>query len=166
MPDMFCSLIELPPLEPLLKPLRDEGITLRRANPWEKSDVCDWVLRQFSSAWRDEVSVTFARQPVTCYLAVRDKEILGFVAYEATRRNYFGPTGVSEAARGKGIGAALCIAALQGLRELGYTYAVIGGAGPTGFYSKLVGAIPVPFHEGKGIYHLVEDPTFTPRNTG
>lgn len=162
MPDMFCSLIELPPLEPILAPLRKEGITIRRANPWEMTEVREYVVETFSSPWRDEVTVAFSRQPVTCFLAVREKDILGFAAYEATRRNYFGPTGVSESERGKGLGAALCLAAMQGMRELGYSYAVIGGAGPTGFYSKLLGAIPVPFHDGKGIYHLTEDPAFTP----
>ena len=34
---------------------------------------------------------------------------------------------------------------------IGYAYAVIGGAGPTGFYEKAVGAIPIP-HSTPGIY--------------
>jgi predicted N-acetyltransferase YhbS len=48
----------------------------------------------------------------------------------------FGPTGVLESARGKGIGTALLIAALRGLKEMGYAYGVIGGVGPVQFLRK------------------------------
>ena len=34
--------------------------------------------------------------------------------------------------------------ALEGLREIGFAYAIIGGAGPTGFYAKACGAIEIP----------------------
>ncbi len=49
------------------------------------------------------------------------------------------------------IGTALLIASLWGLRELGYVYGVIGGAGPTDFYKRAVGAIVIPDSE-PGIY--------------
>ena len=50
-----------------------------------------------------------------------------------------------------GIGKALLIAALWGLRELGYVYGVIGAAGPVEFYRQTVGAIVIPDSE-PGIY--------------
>ena len=46
--------------------------------------------------------------------------------------------------RKKGIGAALLVASLWGLREMGYAYGIIGGAGPTEFYAKECGAIVIP----------------------
>ena len=58
---------------------------------------------------------------------------------------------MAESERGQGIGTALLIASLWGLRELGYVYAVIGGAGPTDFYQRAVGAIVIPDSE-PGIY--------------
>jgi predicted N-acetyltransferase YhbS len=45
-----------------------------------------------------------------------------------------------ESERGKGIGKVLLIKSLQSLREMGYTYAIIGGVGPAEFYEKAVGA--------------------------
>ena len=69
-----------------------------------------------------------------------------------------GPTGVAEKMRGRGIGTALLLACLYGLQDLGYTYAIIGGAGPVDFYKNAVGAIDIPIDEGKGIYGLKEEP--------
>ena len=53
--------------------------------------------------------------------------------------------------RGNGIGTALLLASLWGLRELGYVYGVIGGAGPVDFYEGAVGAFEIPDSE-PGIY--------------
>jgi GNAT superfamily N-acetyltransferase len=58
---------------------------------------------------------------------------------------------VIESERGRGIGKALLISALRGLRELGYVYGVIGGAGPVEFYREAVDAIVIPDSE-PGIY--------------
>jgi hypothetical protein len=33
---------------------------------------------------------------------------------------------------------------LRGLVDMGYAYAIVGGAGPTDFYTKTIGAIPIP----------------------
>jgi hypothetical protein len=40
---------------------------------------------------------------------------------------------------------------MASLRELGYAYAIIGGAGPVEFYVKTLGAIPIP-GSSPGIY--------------
>jgi len=90
-------------------------------------------------------------QPITVYLATRAAEVIGFAGYECTRRGFFGPTGVAENARGQGIGKALLLAALWGLREMGYVYGVIGHAGPIEFYQQAVGAIVIPDSD-PGIY--------------
>jgi predicted N-acetyltransferase YhbS len=45
-----------------------------------------------------------------------------------------------ESERGNGVGKALLLACLHGLREMGYVYGIIGGAGPVEFYAKAVGA--------------------------
>ena len=70
--------------------------------------------------------------------------VLGFACYDATAKDFFGPTGVMESQRGKGIGAALLIACMQAMAAEGYAYAVIGGAGPVAFYEKVVGATVIP----------------------
>src|SRR5262249_58700158 len=99
----------------------------------------------------DEIVPGLSNKPTSVYIAIREGEVVGFGAYECTRRGFFGPTGVAESERGKGIGQALLIACLWGLREMGYVYGIIGGAGPTAFYSRTVGATEI--HDGgAGIY--------------
>ena len=145
MPDLLVNLLKLPALE------NQQDFVIRRAQPFELSDVRAFVSENFSATWADEISVGFARQPISVFIATIQREIVGFSAYECTRRGFFGPTGVIESARGKGVGQALLLAALWGLREMGYVYAIIGAAGPVRFYQKTVGAIIIPDSE-PGIY--------------
>jgi len=140
MPDMLVNLLRLPPIEPVLKELCGAGLVLRRARPWELTPVREFVSENFSQAWADEIAVGLVRQPVTVFVALREGRLVGFAAYECTRKNFFGPTGVMEAERGRGIGRALLLASMRGLRELGYAYAVIGGVGPAEFYERAIGA--------------------------
>lgn len=160
MADMICSLLHLPDIAPLVANLRGEGIFIRRPNPWEQSKARRFVLTHFSEGWADEMAVSFARQPVTSFIATQGDAIVGFACYECSRRGYFGPTGVDPALRGKGLGKALFIAALMGLQDMGYTYGIIGDAGPMDFYAKCVGAVPIGIGDGKGVYTLKEDPKF------
>jgi predicted N-acetyltransferase YhbS len=151
MPDMLVNLLRLSPEEPELSELRRGGVIVRRAEPWEQTPIREWVASHFQPAWADEISVGFARQPVTVFVALREGRLVGFAAYECTRRDFFGPTGVAESERGRGIGRALLLAALWALREMGYAYAVIGGVGPAEFYSRMVGAILIP-DSSPGVY--------------
>jgi predicted N-acetyltransferase YhbS len=151
MPDMLANLLGLPPLDAALEELRGAGLLVRRAQVWELSRVREFVAREFSGSWADEMSVGFARQPVTVFVALRGGRLAGFAAYECTRKNFFGPTGVVEDERGRGIGRALLLASLWALRELGYAYAIIGGVGPADFYERAVGARLIP-DSSPGIY--------------
>lgn len=151
MPDMLVNLLILPDLQPRLNALSDQGVVIRRANVFEISQVRSFIQNDFATSWADEVLVGFSNKPVTVYIAIRDGEVIGFGAYECTRRAYFGPTGVTERERGKGIGKALLLACMHGLRDLGYVYGIIGGAGPIEFYSGALGAIVIPGSE-PGIY--------------
>jgi len=146
MPDLLVNLLKLPtPEEP------DGQVLIRRAQPFELSAVRQFIQENFSNSWADEVSVGFANKPVSIFIATIDQRIVGFAAYECTRRGFFGPTGVIEQARGKGIGKALLLSCLWALREMGYVYGIIGGVGPVRFYQKTVGAIVIPDSE-PGIY--------------
>lgn len=153
---MLVKLYELPPAAPAIEALAQRGITVRRALPPEKHNVIAWVEREFGQRWASECDVAFAHQPVGCFIAVREgagdpKEILGFGCHDATCKNFFGPTGVRESERGQGIGKALLLACLEAMRDQGYAYAIIGGAGPVEFYAKAVCAVVI---EGSvpGIY--------------
>jgi GNAT superfamily N-acetyltransferase len=142
--DMLVRLYDLPESAPLYAEVAGKNITLRRARAFEKHTVAAFVKANFSEKWVSEVEVAMARQPISCFIATRDKQILGFACYETTQRGFFGPTGVLESARGLGLGKALLFKALEGLRDIGYAYAFIGGVGPKEFYAKNCGAIEVP----------------------
>ena len=151
MPDLLVNLLKLPPLEPLMLEAEAKGVLIRRAQPFEITGVRSFVEKEFSLAWADEISVGFNNKPVSVYIAVVEKEIVGFAAYECTRRGFFGPTGVIENMQGRGVGKALLLACLWGLRGMGYVYGIIGRAGPIEFFEKAVGAIVIPDND-PGIY--------------
>src|SRR5918911_3097279 len=135
---MLVNLLRLPPVDAALEELRAAGVVVRRARPWELTQVRAFVRDNFSQAWADEISVGLTRQPVTVFVALREGRLVGFAAYECTRKNFFGPTGVAEDERGRGVGKALLLAALWGLSEFGYVYGIIGHAGPIEFYKEAV----------------------------
>ena len=58
---------------------------------YERHLVADWVGRNFSPKWVSEAKVAFGRQPISCYIATREKKILGFACYDVTARGFFGP---------------------------------------------------------------------------
>ena len=147
MPDLLVNLLKLTALEPLA----DQGVNVRRAQLFEITPVREFIENNFSVAWADEISVGFANKPVTVFIATRNRGVVGFAGYECTRKAFFGPTGVAESERGRGVGKALLMASLWGLRELGYVYGIIGAAGPVEFYQEAVGAIVIPDSE-PGIY--------------
>jgi len=151
MPDMLVNLLKLPPLEPFLDQQKEAGVNIRRAEPFEITPVRDFIETNFSVAWADEISIGFANKPVTVYIATRAGRVIGFAAYECTRKAFFGPTGVAEDERGRGIGKTLLVASLWSLRELGYVYGIIGGVGLMEFYREAVGAFVIPDSE-PGIY--------------
>lgn len=151
MPDMLVNLLRLPPAAPVLEELKTAGVVVRRARPWESGVVREFVSENFGREWADEISVGLVRQPLTVFVALREGRLVGFAAYECSRKNFFGPTGVVEGERGLGVGRALLLASLWGLRELGYAYAIIGGVGPAEFYERTVGASIIP-ESSPGIY--------------
>ncbi len=144
MPDMLVNLLNLPDFQDEIERLAVEGIKIQRVQPFDASVLRKWVSENFNEGWADEVMVAFSHQPVTCFVAALERRIIGFAAYECTRKNFFGPTGVQEEYRGKGIGRALLLTSLHSMREMGYAYAIIGGVGPKEFYKKNAGAILIP----------------------
>jgi predicted GNAT family acetyltransferase len=140
MPDMLVKLYELPDYSEIRREMEAKGIVIRRAIAPEKHVVTGWVRSVFSDAWASECETAFSNHPVSCYIAVENGKMIGFSCYDATCRNFFGPTGISTEARGRGAGKALLLSCLHDMEAQGYAYAIIGGAGPVEFYSKTVGA--------------------------
>jgi GNAT superfamily N-acetyltransferase len=151
LPDLLVKLYDLPELAPLQMKLEAAGIKLCHPLVFDKRTVVEWVEKEFEREWACECEAAFAKQPITCLIAVQNRVLIGFACYDVTCKGFFGPTGVSESARGQGVGKALLLAALHGLAEAGYAYGIIGGAGPVEFYQKAVGAIVIE-DSSPGIY--------------
>lgn len=149
--DMLVKLYELQDDGEIIERMKAEGVTIRRALVPELSAIAAWIEPRFGRGWVAEATAAIMRQPVTCWIAHEGETLLGFACHEATMKGFFGPTGVDENARGRGIGHALLIRTLIDMRDQDYGYAIIGGAGPMGFYEKSVGAIAIP-GSSPGIY--------------
>lgn len=141
MQDMLVRLYDLPESQSLYNQLEEEKIFIRRAMAPDKARVLDFVEAVSSSSAKSECDVGFSRQPIAVFIATYEDKIIGYSVYNATCLNFFGPTAVLSEYRGKGIGKALLIRALEAMYHEGYGYAIIGGVGPAEFYAKSVGAV-------------------------
>ncbi len=140
--DMLVKLYEVQEDLVLLDRLAAQNISIRLLLPADLHRVREFCILNFNEGWANEASVAVGRSG--CFIAVRDQHILGFACVEAMP-DYFGPTGVLETERGKGIGKALLLRSLVSLRERGYAYAIIGYVDDAmGFYQKTVGATEIP----------------------
>lgn len=147
MQDMLVPLYKLPHWEP--EELGD--VRIRRAMTPDKYRITNWVKEHSGDCAAGECEVCFSRMPVSCWIATRGSDILGYACYHATALDFFGPTRISDEEQGKGIGRALLFACLYSMKMEGYAYAVIGGVGPAAFYEKCVGATLIP-GSNPGIY--------------
>jgi GNAT superfamily N-acetyltransferase len=144
--DFLVKLYGLPPERSVT------GVDVRRALPPEKGAVEAWVGTTFGAGWASEVSVAFSGHPIGCHVAVADGALIGFACWDATARGFFGPEGVIEAWRGKGVGAALLLQCVHAMRAHGYGYAIIGSAGPVAFYERVLPVMEIP-GSSPGIYN-------------
>ncbi|HWQ59439.1 MAG TPA: GNAT family N-acetyltransferase [Clostridia bacterium] len=137
--DMIANLTTLPENK------IPEGIALKRAISCDKSRILAFIRLHFGRQWADETEYALNREPQGCFIATENGKVLGFACYDATAKGFFGPTGVALSQRGRGIGRALLIRTLEGMREAGYGYAIIGSVDDAeGFYKKTLGASYIP----------------------
>lgn len=148
---MLVRLYVLPDATPYDERCTAAAIVIRRLEAWDRGALRRFIGPNFSDRWASEADLAFGGHPITGFAAVKGGEIVGFAAYECTRRGFFGPTGVREDVRGNGAGAALLFRCLESMREMGYAYAIVGGAGPDDFYARVCGATVIDGSE-PGIY--------------
>lgn len=150
MGDMIVNLMRLPK-----KPEPTGDIRIKRALAVDKEKILDFIKNTFpaSPGWAAEAEKALLQSPGKCFIAVKEKKVVGFSCYDATALDYFGPTGVAGDMRGKGVGTLLLLEALYAMREAGYGYAIIGAvSGAADFYAKAVNAV---FIEGTDLEHTV-----------
>ena len=137
--DMIAGIMHLPERKDV------PGVKLKRAFPSEKAKVLAFIRENFSEGWAGEAEYALMQPPGKCFIAVEDGQIVGFACYDASAKGFFGPTGVSEQCRGKGVGKALLLRTLAHMREEGYVYGIIGWVDDARvFYEKTLGATFIP----------------------
>ena len=153
MADMLVKLYNIPYSHDIEENLFKSGIRIKKALAPDRSRIIAFSRTCAKDDYSDEVQAAFSNNPITCYIATRGKEIMGFACYEATARNFFGPMAVLESKRKKGVGKALLLKALESMRELGYAYAIIGwpANSAVSFYKKCVDAIMID-EKSPGVY--------------
>ncbi|MBL0715386.1 MAG: GNAT family N-acetyltransferase [Desulfosarcina sp.] len=140
MTDMLVKLYALPDRPP---PPPVEAV-IRRALALEKPSVVQWVHRHFGAGWAAECETAFARQPASCFIALRDEKLAGFCVYDSTARGLLGPIGMAAPFQRQGIGRQLLLATLEDMRAQGYAYAVVGWVESETFFQRAAGATPIP----------------------
>jgi len=125
MADMLVKLYNMPHPHDIEENLSGSGIKIKKALAPDRSRIIAFSRTCTKDDYSDEVRAAFSNNPVTCYIATREKEIIGFACYEAAAKNFSGPMAVLESERKKGIGKALLLKSLESMQELGYAYVVI-----------------------------------------
>ena len=152
MPDMLVNLMKVRPAAHLVRALEDKhGVRVFRAIAPDKFRVVEWVKAHSGLSAAGECDVCFAHTPVSCFIAVKEGEIVGYACYNATAPDFFGPTRVLESCRGWGVGKVLLLCCLNAMKAEGYVYAIIGGVGPVQFYETCADAFVIPDSD-PGIY--------------
>jgi hypothetical protein len=75
--DLLVKLYDLPNVEPYLTKLRNEGIVVRRAMSYEKHRVIQWIKDNFSGGWASECDIAFSSQPISCFIATENGNVIG-----------------------------------------------------------------------------------------
>jgi GNAT superfamily N-acetyltransferase len=138
---------------PLATPGEEEllaaaGLTLAHANGTSEEEH-RWIERTFDGQWPKEAAAGW-----NWFAKDHAGSTAGFATYEQRKYHWwwlrgwldrrdvglFGPMGVDQRLRGKGIGRVLARRALASLRDLGFAQALIPAVGPVEFYERACGA--------------------------
>lgn len=147
MPDLLVPLYSLP------EKFNLTGFTLRRPMAHEGGTVRNWIEVHFSKGWASEVLPAICRTPSTMIIAFEEStgKLAGFCVWDCTALGFLGPVGVAEEYRGTGVGRSVTLEVLHCMREQGYGYGIVGGAGPVDFFQSVCGATVI-LKSTPGIY--------------
>lgn len=143
--DMLVKLYELEDDWSFVEKQAGKGVTIRKPIGPEKQLLIDWVKKTFNPVWASEIDVALSNQPLTTFIAVKDRKFVGFCCYDATARGFVGPLGVDEEHRSGGTGSAVYLACLLDMKHAGYGYGVLGMITEDMFsyYHHLSGAVAI-----------------------
>ncbi len=123
-----------------------KGIKIVRAMALDKKRILEYVAEHFDyicPEWVYEVETSILKTTPKCFIALEGIKIIGFACYDTSALGFFGPFGVTESYRKKGIGAGLLKQCMQAMKADGYGYAIIGWVSSVPYYEKAIGAIEI-----------------------
>ncbi|MBY9012582.1 MAG: GNAT family N-acetyltransferase [Candidatus Lokiarchaeota archaeon] len=127
---------------------KKDGYNYERVQPDDFDKTFDFVKQHFpEGTWPEEVRYSFKFDPPTTFIVKNAKnEIVGWATHSQFFPGSFGPTGVLESLRGKGIGTELFLWTLWDIKQNGLdTCEIMWVTGDTvKFYSKVIGAYISP----------------------
>lgn len=152
MPDLLVKLYELQ-FEKYKKEYFDCEFKIVRPLAIDKNKVIEFVRKEFSESWANECERSFVRIPISCFISVKKKNIVGFACYDATAKGFFGPIGIKPEERRKGLGTQLLFSCLSDMWDSEYGYAIVGWVDENQieFYKKKTFASVIP-ESRPGIY--------------
>lgn len=106
--------------------VKNNDIKIKRVLSPHSDKVVSFIESTFTKGWASEAKSALYHNNPTCFIAVKDNNIIGFACYDATAKGYFGPIGVDSGYNGLNIGQALLFSALKAMKNDGYGYAIIG----------------------------------------
>ncbi|NVM46040.1 MAG: GNAT family N-acetyltransferase [Candidatus Lokiarchaeota archaeon] len=131
------------------EPVRNkDGYIYERVQPKDFKKTFEFVKRHFpNNTWAEEVNFSFKLQPPSTFIAKdENNEIVGWATHSQFFPGSFGPTGVNELLREKGIGTELFLWCLWDIKQKGLDRCeIMWVEGNTvKFYSKTFGAYISP----------------------
>lgn len=114
--DVWCDNIKL---------CSDE-YSIKRIFPSDKERLVNFIKHAFPDEKGWVYEVEYSLSACTCYIATYHSQIVGFACYDCSGKGYFGPFGVAEEYRKKGLGKILLYSCLDAMKQIGYGYAIIG----------------------------------------
>lgn len=122
--------------------LAADGFSIRRLGLADRPALGEWVRAEWGPIWQWEALSTYANEPISAFVALKDAKLCAFACYGTSSfQNVFGPTGTAEDQRWKGLGRVLLLRCLRDMREQGFARAEISWVGPISFYARAANAV-------------------------
>lgn len=143
-PDLLVKLYEINDDPAIMQRMIDQDIQIKRVMPMDTTKVYEFIRDNFAATWADECLPSIMNGD--CYVAVKERELLGFFAVDTPAKGFTGPIGVLPSARRMGISRALGLTGMKAMKAKGYKYAVSGRVHPwfQAVEKSIVGVVPIP----------------------
>ncbi len=122
--------------------IRTDDLEIREATS-RNDPVFKWIEKNFSLQWSIEAQLALEKKYGRIYVAETNNGIAGFAVHSASHRYRFGPIGVDEKYRGRGLGKILLLHTLDSMRLLGIRYAIIPWTTHLFFYAWIPGVTDI-----------------------